>query len=296
MSAFSDTFNTAQSHGHESPSTYIVQDRRNKEDILRLTTQDRLVTTAMGGVFMEQTDPTRFKTVLDIGSGIGKWAITMAQTYPDMSLLGIDISQVMVDHSNAQAQAQGVANRVSFQAMDALALPGLKKASFDLVNLSFGMGYLRVWEWPQILREIVLVTRPGGTIRLTDVEVVPQSNSDAYQKLFELLLTAFQNSNHVFDRDPAGVTTHLEKFLQDQKCQQIQTQHYVIEYHPGTKSAEDLYNSVLYLFRTSRPFLQKWVGTNKDYDVLYKQVLADMRQPTFQVSINFRTVWGQTPS
>ncbi len=295
MSAFSDAFHTPQAHGPESPSTYFVQDRHNKEDILRLITQNRLFTTAMGGVLVEQADPTRFQDVLDIGSGIGGWAIAAAQAYPTMSVLGIDISQSMVDYANVQAKAQGVAERVIFQARDALTLPGLKNSSFDLVNLGFGAAYLRVWEWPQIMREIIRVTRPGGTIRLTAVEILPTSNSAALQKIFTLLLVALQRSNHLFDQDGAGIASHLETFLVDQKCQQIQTQKYIIEYRADTTTCNDFYNSVQYLFRNSRPFLQKWVGTGKDYDTLYKQVLADMQQPTFQATSNFRTVWGQTP-
>ena len=32
----------------ERPSTYVVQDRSNEEELLRLTLQDRMATTAMG--------------------------------------------------------------------------------------------------------------------------------------------------------------------------------------------------------------------------------------------------------
>src|SRR5712691_9601457 len=77
----------------EYASTYIVQDRSNQEEMTRLQIQDQMVTTGMGGVLPEQSDPTVFQRVLDVGCGTGGWLIQAAQTYPSMTkLLGVDIS------------------------------------------------------------------------------------------------------------------------------------------------------------------------------------------------------------
>ncbi len=72
--------------------TYFVQDRRNEEELLRLAGQDRLVTASMGGVLAEQADPSAFRRVLDVACGSGGWVIEAAQTYPEMSLVGIDVN------------------------------------------------------------------------------------------------------------------------------------------------------------------------------------------------------------
>src|SRR5579883_933778 len=97
---------------HELPSTYIVFDRPSAEELTRLMIQDHTITKLMGGLLPEQPDPTAFREVLDIGSGSGGWVIQMAQTYPKMSLVGVDISKQMVNHGNKQAEQQHVTDRV----------------------------------------------------------------------------------------------------------------------------------------------------------------------------------------
>jgi tRNA G46 methylase TrmB len=84
----------SESQKREQPSTYVVQDRSNKEELTRLQIQDQMITAGMGGVLPEQPDPTLFHRVLDVGCGTGGWLIEAAKTYPNMSLLvGGDISK-----------------------------------------------------------------------------------------------------------------------------------------------------------------------------------------------------------
>jgi ubiquinone/menaquinone biosynthesis C-methylase UbiE len=93
---------------HEYPSTYFVQDRSNQQEMARLTVQDHLMTHAMGGVLPEQPDPTSLRRVLDVGCGTGSWLLEAAQTYPGLTLVGIDISQPMIDYARQQAEARRV--------------------------------------------------------------------------------------------------------------------------------------------------------------------------------------------
>ena len=105
----------------EHPSTYVVQDRENLDELARLTLQDRLLTTSLGGVLPEQADPAALHRVLDIGCGTGGWATEVAQAYPGIALMiGVDISQRMITYARQQAEAQKVADRAEFHVMDAL--------------------------------------------------------------------------------------------------------------------------------------------------------------------------------
>ncbi|GAC1464547.1 MAG: hypothetical protein PVSMB5_05380 [Ktedonobacteraceae bacterium] len=295
MSAFSDTSDTFNVRRNEYSSTYIVQDRQNKEELLRLTIQDQLFTEATSGMLAELELAAQFRQVLDIGSGTGGWLIEMASSYPKVSLVGIDISQSMVDYATDQALARGVDTRVSFRVMDALALPAFAKNSFDLVNLRFGSSYLRTWEWPQVLREIARVTRPGGLIQLTDAEVIQPGTSSALRQLCEMFLCALYNANHLSEQAPAGIVPHLPTFLEELRCQSIQTHPQTIEYRAGSSAGDAFCQDAKYIFRTVRPFIQKWGCMKKDYDALYQQLLIDMQQPEFHASINFSTIWGRAP-
>src|SRR5712692_7076165 len=183
----------------ERPSTYFVQDRQNERELARLTIQDRMITHAMGGPLPEQTDPTTWKRVLDVGCGSGSWAIETAQQYPNLSLIGIDISNRMVDYAREQAKAAQVADRVEFHVMDALLILEFPTDFFDLVNLRFGISWVRTWDWPKLLGEMLSVTRRGGIVRLTDEEVVHPSNSPTQMRIFtEVFVCALFEAGHLF--------------------------------------------------------------------------------------------------
>src|SRR5690242_11234173 len=121
------------SRRNENPSTYFVQDRKDKRELTRLMIQDRLMTAMMGGVLPEQPDPTIFHRVLDVACGTGGWVIEAAQTYPEVSLVGIDISQRMIKYARTQAEACQIHDRIEFRVMDALGPLDFPTASFDLV-------------------------------------------------------------------------------------------------------------------------------------------------------------------
>ncbi len=144
-----DAMSTPNDPRREHPSTYVVHDRSNEEELTRLQIQDRLVTASMGGVLPEQPEPGIFQQVLDVGCGTGGWLIKAARTYPTMSLLvGVDVSSRMVEYAQGQAEDQQVSDRVQFRSMDALRMLEFPADHFDLVNQRFGQSYLRTWDCP----------------------------------------------------------------------------------------------------------------------------------------------------
>src|SRR5262249_20230461 len=103
----------------DNSNTYTVQDRFSQENLERLLIHNRMFTSAMGGVLPEQPDPARISSVLDIGCGPGGWLIEVAKAYPHLSLLvGVDISEKMIDYARAQAQELQLDGRVAFHQMD----------------------------------------------------------------------------------------------------------------------------------------------------------------------------------
>lgn len=279
----------------EQPTTYFVADRHNTQELARLTIQDHAITAAMGGVLPEQPDPTAFQRVLDVGCGSGNWAIETAQAYPAMSLVGIDISQRMVDYACEQARAQQVEDRVEFQAMDALLKLTLPNDSFDLVNMRLGSSFLRTWDWPNVLGELLRVTRPGGVLRVTECELGVESASPAVQQFFEMSRCAAYRSGHLFTQERSGVTSHLTRLLHQYGVRQVQTQAYTIENRVGTTEGQAFYDDLRYGFQTIRPFVQKWGCISEDYDAISKQALNEMRQPDFLALTFLLTAWGNRP-
>lgn len=280
----------------QSPNTYFVQDRM-QEELVRLRTQDEMVTHGMGGVLAEQSDPGIFQRVLDVGSGTGGWLIEMAKLYPDMPLLmGIDINNRMVIAAREQARAQQVSDRVEFHTMDALRHLEFPDAYFDLVNQRLGFSFLRIWDWPGLLQQYQRITRPGGTIRITEAEPIAGGNSPALTRLGSLLLQAFHQAGHLFTAESDGLTSHLAEMVGRYGLLNIQTQVHPLQYHAGTRAGQQFCEDARDVFRTSLSFMRKWGKAPDDYEELYQQALNEMQQPDFVATWNLLTVWGTVPT
>ncbi len=280
----------------EHPSTYFVQDRSSEDELTRLQLQDQQVTAGMGGVLPEQLDPANFQRVLDVGCGSGDWLIQAAKTYPSMSLLvGVDISSKIMEYAQAQAEAQGVSDRVQFRTMDALRMLEFPTDFFDLVNQRFGASFLRKWDWPKLLSEFRRVTRPGGVIRVTEGDMAMESPSPALTRLFEIMLNAFYQAGHLFTPGSKGVTGDLAPLLRQDGLEQVQTHTYTPEYRVGTPEGQRFYEDMRLLFRTMAPFLRKWTRVPDDYETIYQQALSEMQQPVFVARGNMLTAWGNNP-
>lgn len=287
--------NPQNSGKSERPSTYFVQDREKREELVRLTIQGRMLTTAMGGSLPEQPDPASFRRILDVACGPGDWVIDTARAYTEMSLVGIDISQLMINAATSEAINQQLTDRVSFHVMDALATLEFPDESFDLVNQRLGLSFMRTWDWPKLLNEFLRITRQGGTIRLTDSVATQESNSAAITRLFTFFMDALFRAGHLFKHESAGLTAHLAPLLTRYGCQQVQVKTYVLEFHQGTPEGDAYYRDLVH-FQTLRPFLQKWGVRPEDFDATYRQALEDAQQSGFWLRWHLLSTWGTKPT
>lgn len=280
--------------GQDNPSQYVVEDRSSNPEMIRLMIQDSTVTVAMGGPLSEQPDPAAPHRVLDIGCGPGGWLLETAAAYPQMSLVGIDISWRMIEYARAEAQARKLTDRTEFLVMDALRPLEFPADSFDLVNLRFGASFLLVKDWPRLLSELLRVTRPGGIVRVTDI-VTTQSSSPAYNRLNQMIHCALYRSGHSLTEEKAGVTDELLHLLSESGCQQVQTKDDTLEFVAGTVGGQNVYEISRFGLQTMLPFLQKWGCATEGYDALYEQAMIEMQQPDFHITWSLVTAWGTKP-
>lgn len=279
----------------EQASTYFVQDRSNQDELSRLKVQDQMLTAGMGGVLAEQPDPTIFHRVLDVGCGTGNWLIETARTYPTMSLLiGIDISNKMVEFAREQAKAQQVSDRVEFHVMDALRALEFPDNYFDLVNLRLGVGYLRTWDWSKLVQEFQRITRSGGTIRLTDADPGIKNVGQAQARLTGLLVQALSNSGHLFNEKSDSIINELAPLLQRYGLLNVQTRLHTLHYQAGTVEWQHFAEDTRLLFKTLVPFFRKWAQFPDDYDTIYQQMLDELEQPDSEPVWTLLTAWGNT--
>lgn len=113
---------------------------------------------------IQRLNPSPGERVLDLGTGPGEPAITIAQRIaPKGEVVGVDLSEKMVELAQRSALAQGVRN-VSFRSMDCAALQ-LPEDSFDAAISSFGF---QIFTDPEkAARETHRVVRPGGRVAVS---------------------------------------------------------------------------------------------------------------------------------
>jgi len=269
-----------------------VQDRDNQDEFTRLRLQDQMITTSMGGVLPEQSDPSNFKRVLDIGCGTGGWLIETAKTYPGITqLFGIDISGKMLDYARTQAKATQVSSRVEFVVMDALRMLEFPNNFFDLVNMRFAQSWIRTWDWPKLLQEALRVSKPGGTIRFTEGDY-GQSTSPAVNQLIHFSIQAFYQAGHLFTSDSNGLASHLVELMHRHGVRNVQTHIYPTEYRAATPEGQLFAESTKLAYRIGLPFLRKWIRVPDDYEDIYQQALVDMQAADFVQRGNLLTAWG----
>ena len=256
-------------------NTYFVQERHGKEELTRLTIQEQMITTAMGGVLPEQSEPASLRRILDVACGPGGWVIDAARTYPALELIGVDINEKMIEYAQEQARARQVAERVTFRVMDVLRGLDFPDASFDLVNMRLAVSFVRTWDWPRLLSEFQRITRQGGTIRLTEADIA-EGNSPALHSLNQLLREAFFHAGNFFALQNDGLSSQLAPLLTRYGLENVQTRVHHLVFSSKTTEGKQFVKDMQHLYRTVQPFIQKWMRAPSDYDDIYQQALNEM--------------------
>ena len=275
-------------------NTYFI-DAENATEMARLMHQDRLTTQGMGGLFPERSDFSSIEDILDIACGPGGWALDVAFEHQDINVVGIDISQIMIDYAKAQARVQRLDN-ASFWVMDVLKPLDFPDNSFDLMNSRFIFAFMPPTAWPKLMEECVRVARPGGVIRLTETEW-NLTNSLAYETLHGMTTQALKLAGRSFSPDGrnVGITPMLGSFLLQAQCKNIQHAGYVIDFSAGTAAHNSLYQNLMAFFKLVEPFLlNTGVTTPEEFDMLYRRMLDEIASETFRAISFILSVWGET--
>ena len=269
-------------------------DPENVAEMARLLGQDRLITKGMGGLFSEQIDLSDIHRILDAACGPGGWALEVAFTYPEIEVVGIDVSRAMIDYANAQTRVQGLDN-ASFQVMDILKPLDFPDGSFDLVNARF-INFLPAAAWPQLMQEFGRITRSGGAIRLTESEWWYFTNSPALENLNAMIIRALKLQGESFSQSGrfTGVLPMLGRFLLDAGCVNVNYRSHVIDYSYGTEAYEGFRHDAAIVFKLFQPFIVRMgVATQEEVNQLYEQMQLEMMKDDFRGLMLPLTAWGE---
>ena len=105
--------------------------------------------------------PTEGGRLLDVATGTADVALALAKAYPSTTVTGLDPSVGMLDVGRKKVIARNNSDRVTLIEGDAQAMP-FEDSHFDSACIAFGIR--NVPDRTAGLREMVRVTRPGGTV------------------------------------------------------------------------------------------------------------------------------------
>jgi SAM-dependent methyltransferase len=113
------------------------------------------------------------REILEVGCGIGVGPAHAAKTY-DCRVVGVDISERMIEWSRRRAREARVQDRIEFRVADVLELP-FEADRFDATLCESVLAFVADKE--QAIRELVRVTKSGGYVGLNEAFLLTQTPS-----------------------------------------------------------------------------------------------------------------------
>lgn len=255
-------------------SSYVLPDDAGEQE--RLIAQHHLMGLVLGGPVLAPIGTPR--ALLDVGCGPGVWCQEMAKRFKDAQVMGLNL-----DISVAKAGPR--LPNVRWVEANALAPLPLVSNSFDFVHLRFGATWLPFGRWPDVLAEMVRVTRPGGVIELVEGSM-PESQDKAYSalcKTFDALLRARGM------RPEIGM--YLGKMLELAGCESVEERVFMTGKTPDEQRL--LFGTTYQGFRALVPVLAQSLAP--EALATYKAHLVTVEQTQPHVMRRDVVAWGRKP-
>ena len=99
--------------------------------------------------------------ILDLATGTADLAIALAKHNPQAHIIGMDISESMLEIGKAKVAQQNLENQIELRLGDAASLP-FEEGAFDAVTVAFGVRNFE--DLDKGLSEIGRVTKAGGQV------------------------------------------------------------------------------------------------------------------------------------
>lgn len=178
---------------------------KDHEEEQRLNFQHYVLFHALGNHY---TAPLSFpvRTILDVGTGTGIWAIEMANQCPTSLVVGVDLDEALF-------KAQ-LPNNCLLRAGNVLTGLPFPDQLFDYTHQRLLVMAIPAARWPSVIRELVRVTLPGGWIELVETDIKIERAGPATTQFQALINTLVQ-------MEPIR---HLGEMLIQEGLQSVETQ------------------------------------------------------------------------
>jgi len=132
------------------------------------------------------------KYVLVVGCGVGVTPCYLAKRY-GCRVVGVDLSEKMIDRSNKRAKREGVQDRLEFRVADAKNLP-FKDATFDAVICESVNAFIENKQ--RAASDYVRVVKPGGYVGFNEVTWIKVAPLELVEYLYRIMGAEFLTCNN----------------------------------------------------------------------------------------------------
>lgn len=168
--------------------------------------------------------------VLDVATGTGDLAISIAKSIDDCNVVAVDISPNMLEIAKQKVLNLNLQNRVTCSIDDALEL-SFEDNSFDALTIAFGVRNFEHLD--KGLKELLRVVKPGGKLVILEISTPKGLMAKPYMFYFKTILP------------------NLGKLISKDKSAYAYLSKSVVEFPSGTEFVNKLclngYNNVEYI-------------------------------------------------
>jgi ubiquinone/menaquinone biosynthesis C-methylase UbiE len=165
------------------------------EEMNRLDFQHYMLRAVLGGNYLAPIgSPT---SILDVGTGTGRWAREMAMMFPRANVIGLDVNTPAVDAASEARGAELRPPNYAFVAGNVLEGLPFGDASFDYVHMRALIAAIPHDRWPFVMGELLRVTRLGGWVESQEISLL-QRGGPAVDQVMAWLAETIARKNVVF--------------------------------------------------------------------------------------------------
>ena len=183
-----------------SNATYMLP--KDMAEVPRLDFQHYLLRQAMKGLHIVPV-PEHASAILDVGCGTGRWCIEMAQSFSLAQVIGIDLEEMVLPGVQKP-------DNYTFKQANALERLPFTDNSFDFVHMRMMLLSIPTAKWPNVLREILRVMRPGSKVEFVEVGCTIFPQGPATQRWYRWL----RDICNTYEQD-ADMPTRLRSLVQN---------------------------------------------------------------------------------
>ncbi|KAL2165080.1 hypothetical protein VTH06DRAFT_376 [Thermothelomyces fergusii] len=164
----------------------------DEKEMERLTLLHNIMTRLVGGLYAAPIDKSKTHRILDIGTGNGIWAISIADEFPDATIIGNDLSA---------NQPSFVPPNVKFE-VDDVEDPWVHPAKFDWIFCRYMAASIQ--DWPKLMSQIYENLNPGGYAEFQDFNLTYYSEDGSLTEAHALhqWIHALSDAAASLGRDP----------------------------------------------------------------------------------------------